>query len=304
MSVEILPNLAVLKISGADATDFLQGQLTNDIKLLNSTGVGNWQYSGYCNPKGRLLALFSIWRIKDDYFAIVTEDLVAQIVPRLKMFVMRSKVTIEQQSEAAFYGQHSLQSLGSDLDVIEFESLQHQQFLHKNNTTYLLVNQRLMIVSHTGVVDEIETLEINEWQRADIADGLPQVTAASSELFIPQMINLDIIGGISFDKGCYTGQEIVARMHYLGKLKQRMFLCTGLSGAKSDRPLVVGDRIFADPDRLKPVGTIVSYANSEAQTPSILAVLRLTAVDDALHLENGDLITINSEQPYSITAAQ
>ena len=301
MSTEALSNLALIKISGADATEFLQGQLTNDISLLNSNGVKTWQYNGYCNPKGRLLAIFLIWRNQGDYFAIIPADLIEQVLPRLRMFVMRSRVTVERQLDAIVYGQNSLQSIQTAENSVKLKNMQHQQLQLGNNFSYLVINQRVMVVSHSGASIAYDSSAATQWLSADIEQGIPQIVAGIAELFIPQMVNLDIIDGISFSKGCYTGQEIIARMHYLGNLKKRMFVCRSLATeqGREDKPLHPGDRIFTDAELTKAVGTIV---NSAPDAPALLAVIRLTAIESDLYLKTGAQIKINQQQPYSITA--
>ena len=296
MTLETIPNLALLKISGSDAGQFLQGQLTNDVNTLGVSGDEKWQLSGYCNPKGRLLALFYLWKYADDYYALLPKDLLQPICKRLKMFVMRSKVSIEHLPHVSISGGFSAQAvMDSEVTGLAVDNLQAMQVAADESTAVLAINQRLLVVSlepgqHTG----IDNAPIDStWLSADIEEGLPQVCNTSLELFIPQMLNLDLLNAVNFKKGCYTGQEIVARMHYLGNLKQRMFVCSTQTTAEARQQ--PGDRIFADPELSKAVGTLVSI---NGKGTKLLAVLRLDSLDAALYLDQNTRLMVDDQQPY------
>jgi len=289
MQTEQINSLSLIKISGDDATSFLQGQLTNDISLLSN----NWQFAGYCNPKGRLLALLQIWCHGDAYYALLANDLVESTMQRLRMYVMRSKVTIKHVKAATLHGVFShpqLQALDNQLaKVVAADSETENLTVTHGDTTALIINTRYLLIKQNG--NSVGDAE-NQWQTMNVSEGLPYVGAASTELFIPQMLNLDVLKGISFKKGCYTGQEIVARMHYLGKLKQRMFVCDA-----TDNTAQIGDKIFIDPSNGKTVGTVVNVASNRQQ---LLAVLRLENKDDCLYLDDGGEVTVASTQPYAL----
>ena len=280
--------LTVLKFTGGDAAHFLQGQLSNDINNLND----HWYFSGYCNPKGRLLALLTLWKDNEDIYALVPSSIVAAIVKRLRMYVMRSNVVI---------------------DIIDNVAISNNFESNLPRFTYSAIDSkhRLSFGGRDLVVDlepsQANNCVSNQWTCQNIADGLPEITNKTMELFVPQMVNLDLLGGINFKKGCYTGQEIVARMHYLGKLKQRMFVCT-ISIDQNEN----GDTSYADNDACqagdkvssgdKAIGHIVSVAGDQ-----VLAVLRVEALsnnatDLAIESLMGKKIrlSINNTQPYSI----
>ncbi len=277
-------HLGLLKFSGDDAVDFLQGQLTNDVRLANLA----WQFSAYCNPKGRALALFYVWRNDEEIFAILHRDLLDSIRKRLTMYVMRSKVSIEEVSNATFIATEHPKEMGS------LEQTEDSAILGFANST--------LTVHFSGARSETDTGDV--WRSQLIKAGLPQIEAVSSELFIPQMINLDLLGGINFKKGCYTGQEIVARMHYLGKLKQRMMLLE-ISGANKASELSVGDKLTLED---KSIGNVV---NVSTITQQCLAVLRLETASQMSQTQgssitsaNGVQLTISEEQPYELPVLQ
>ena len=265
---------SILKFSGADTVSFLQGQLTNDVSALDGTV---WQYAGYCNPKGRLLALLKLWKHKDDIYAAINSTIVEPTIKRLRMYIMRSAVTIEHLELASCVG------LINDTPSNAFD-------LNINDSIHTLCfNDRCLAIDLNG---DLEGVDSTAWTNANILGGEPTIDANNIELFVPQMINLDLLDGINFKKGCYTGQEIVARMHYLGKLKQRMFLCDikGQSQAK----LASGEKVYADE---KSAGHIVSVSNTDKLA---LAVLRTEHSEKTLATESGSHLVVSEKQPLSI----
>jgi tRNA-modifying protein YgfZ len=195
--------LGVLAFRGADAAKFLQGQLSADIEKL---GIGVSTFAGLHNPQGRVIALLALTRTAvDEVLAVLPRELVSAIETRLRKYVLRSKVRIEDLSE-------TLRVLGS----VNAPSLPEIHRLSWADRWVLLVP-----ADHPDV-SAAETTTRAHWDRADIAAGLPQVYLPTSETFVAQMLNLDLLGAIAFDKGCYTGQEVVARAHYRGRVKRRL----------------------------------------------------------------------------------
>ena len=304
MLVEKLSHLSLIKISGEDATSFLQGQLTNDVALASN----NWQHTGYCTPKGRLFALLILWKFDQDYYALLDKTITETTLKRLRMYIMRSKVVIEEL-ENNLYGvmdcdYEKLNQL--DLDNIDLTESEKTTFISNKQTHFLSFGDRAILSSDQPLDKKLEAIESNSrWLIQDINDGIANINLLNTELFIPQMINLDVIGGINFKKGCYTGQEVVARMHYLGKLKQRMFVCkiNKSTGKESDiEQIQAGDKIFSDESLTSSAGTIVNITNDHA-----LAVLRLDSIDldgkdkaqSVFSLNQEVSLEINQQQPYS-----
>lgn len=257
-----LSHLGLLTLSGEDAVTFLQGQVTNDVKALDGS---NTHYSGYCSPKGRMLALFLAFAHQDTIYLQFSQPILAPIMKRLKMYVMRSKVDIADVSDnmvrlgvngpdasklvTAALGKvpeqdYALVQAGNSL-VIKLPSITgHQRY-------EILVDAAHAEVTRTALAASCTSADQACWDWLDIQTGCPSVLKETQEQFVPQMLNLDILDGISFKKGCYTGQEIVARTHYLGKVKRRTYLA---SIAATEQPMA-GDKVFNDAE--SEVGQIV-----------------------------------------------
>jgi tRNA-modifying protein YgfZ len=199
--------LGLLRARGADAIPFLQGQLSNDVARVRS---GQLQLSGYHTPQGRAIALLRVTALApDDLLAVLPQELIPVVVSRLKRYVLRAKVQITDESAQwqIVGGQGAAPALPDPALALPYGSSRHLILIPKSSD-----------VPDTGVA----TGTRRDWAACDIADGLPQIYLATSEAFVAQMLNLDLVGGIALDKGCYTGQEIIARAHYRGQVKRRM----------------------------------------------------------------------------------
>jgi len=272
-----LDHLASLHVTGKDATRFLHAQFTNDLERLP---VGDWQYSGYCTPKGRLLAFMTILRQGDsEYRLIVDRSVIDTFLPRLRMFVLRDDVTIEPDEGhiVGVMGTGNASSMPAGLARIALD------------------DQRALII---GTAEAGEPDGADDWILRDIEAGIPTITAATQEAFVPQMVNLDLIGAVNFKKGCYPGQEVVARVHYLGRTKQRMFLLN-TSGNIDLKP---GDKIDRAGDPGNAAGTVVNSATDGSAT-RVLAVLQTRVVQEKEPLQCGDTEGIGlsvEDLPYAI----
>ncbi|VAW89011.1 tRNA-modifying protein YgfZ [hydrothermal vent metagenome] len=226
-----ITGMTYIQASGIDAKTFLQGQFTNDIALIDTKSS---QLSGYCNPKGRLLALFRITQHDDGYRLHLPAALLEKIVPRLKMFVMRARVTLEPaatetvrigvsgKSAAEKLSAH-VSSLPDDINGVTDENgitiIKHPGI----NPRFELIGEREQIQPLWQLLSQdLSPTGSGAWQRLNINAAQPSVVIETVEMFIPQMLNLHVIDGVSFKKGCYPGQEVVARLHYRGKLKRHM----------------------------------------------------------------------------------
>jgi folate-binding protein YgfZ len=282
-----LRDAALIGVSGSDAAAFLQAQLTSDVAGIRGECI---QYSGYCSPKGRLLATLIVWRTTDEFLLQLPKGSASAIRARLAKYVLRSRVTLGDASErfrlfgiAAPQGETLAASLvgaapGNDRDVTSGDGLALARLSSRRS---------LLLASEAGVrvlgdSSGAPTLETEEWARMDIEDGVPWITPDTEERFVPQMVNLDLLGGVSFGKGCYPGQEIVARMHYLGRLKQRMYRLSLPAGPPAPR---VGDPLFsarfgAD----QACGTLINVAPAAGGTHAALAVIQIeSAREGAVH---------------------
>lgn len=208
-----LTHLSILTVAGSDAATFLQGQTTCDIMALeqNKSSLG-----AYCNAKGRTITNFIIIK-QTDYFQLVfSHELIETVRKKLQMYILRSDVQLTNQTEnLCLIGIHQA-NLSSQDAVYEYPQLNTGQLFIGSFEQSHAFCQALIEQGITLVADKT-------WLNLDIEAGIPWVMDATSEDFVPQMLNLDTLGAISFEKGCYTGQEIVARTHYLGKNKRAMY---------------------------------------------------------------------------------
>lgn len=253
--------LITLEISGTDAAAYLQGQLTNDIKELPNKP---FQYSAHLNNKGRILATFIVTSPAiDTYYLITSKTLANKIVPRLKMFILRSKVTLNISTKNISLSTQHL----ADSHTIQ---LAEQCFLNLSDVT------------SESVTDS------NEFHHQLVKLGFPLIEQNTYEKIIPQQVNFDLIGGVNFKKGCYTGQEIVARTHYLGKVKRRM---VGFSCASQPR---IGQVIVSPLLDNQEVGFIIDYYQESNQFHG-LASLQLDCLEQA-YLDINNQFKLNCNQ--------
>ena len=230
-----ITELGLLAIKGADAKTFLQGQLTNDIAAM---AIGQTLLAGYCTAKGRLLATMHVMHDgADSYNLLVSRPLAAALRKRLAMYVMRSKCVITDLSDShlviGFVSvPDSVRALciaaqAIIFDVVDLPTVADVSPLAKQRfLTCVSIDRAVNLIAElsANLPEPIPARNAALWRWTDCRTGQPLITAQTSELFVPQMVNLDLVDGVSFKKGCYPGQEVVARSHYLGRLKRRMFL--------------------------------------------------------------------------------
>ena len=219
-----LTHLAVLRISGKDAANLLQGQTTCNINDINEQAS---KFAAICNPKGRTIATFLLVKNAADFLMVLPAELAETIRKRLTMYVLRSDAKIQDaDDEFCLMGLTQTgkpvppftSSLGETGLIVNFPGTQTRKLVIAE-----IKNATRLWAEHVDI-KKFYQANSEDWRYLDIISGIPWVTSAASEEFIPQMLNLDKLGGISFNKGCYTGQEIVARTHYLGKVKRELFL--------------------------------------------------------------------------------
>lgn len=278
-----LPDWGVIRASGADAAAFLHGQLTQDVLHL---GPDQARLAGYCTAKGRLLATLLIWRDGDDLLLALPQELLAATLKRLAMFVMRAKCKLSDASaEFEIYGQLGVQapvwSLGRDGSAMQIA---------------LPGDARALRVQPVGSPAPVgAAISPDDWAWAEVAAGLAWVRGATVEAFVPQMINLEVLGGVNFQKGCYPGQEIVARSQYRGTLKRRLQLFS------TDTPAAVGQELFNSADAEQPAGIVAGCAHRDGQS-LIAAEIKLAALEGgSLHLgSSGGPALTHQALPYEI----
>ncbi len=218
-SVSILSNKVLIKCSGEDAENFLNTQFTNDVKAVKH---GNVILSGYCNPKGRLISIFYIFQLDRVFYLYTTLDTAEPLLKKLNMYKMMSKVEIEIMNDILI----GFLSEQSDILQIDF-GLNNNEAKKLDHSIIFKIgsNQIVMLTNPNNIENLIKVKNINilgykSFDFIDIDSILPFISESQIEMYTPQMISLDILNGVSFTKGCYPGQEIVARTHYLGEAKK------------------------------------------------------------------------------------
>ena len=286
--------LDVIKISGMDAETFIQGQITNDITLLSEEEKSI--YAGYCSPKGRLLAFFFITRIDKNYFLFCPPCISEAISKRLSMYVLRAKVEILCSPDNVDYfliDESDIQKVPDNLISKPQNKMQTALSNNKSISLTMLDGSKsyYFIFGNTKDIsrlyDEIYSTEIKpcSWNEVHIDNVIPNIFNETQDLYIPQSVNLDLIGAVNFKKGCYTGQEIVARTHYLGKPKRRMYLG---SVALNKNP-ELGTDIEVGGEK---VGSLVNYFKQKNSDYKVLVELRIEKVDDQPTLNGKELLSL------------
>ncbi len=275
-----LAPLSVLSFAGADAEPFLQGQLSNDVKRLAS---GQWQATTFNSPKGRVLANFLLWREGDGYGALIPQDVADPVRKRLSMYVLRSKVTVTDVSPS--WVRYGLAGPASKaiLDAHFGGAPAMQTVTEAGGARMLgLGAERWVILTPVAEAKSTETAlsrhaaptAFGLWQWLAIRAGEPMITAATQDQFVLQAVNLDALNGVSFDKGCYTGQEIIARTQYLGRLKERLF--GWHARIASVEP---GSKLYSHVFGEQSCGMVVNAAPGPDDGVDLLAVVQIAAVE-------------------------
>ncbi|MGI9305110.1 MAG: YgfZ/GcvT domain-containing protein [Gammaproteobacteria bacterium] len=294
---------------GDDATKFLQSQLSSDVAQVSEYQS---QLSAYCNPKGRMLAAFRVFQRAGTYYLRLPREMLEPTLKRLKMFVLMSKVTLEDASDSLVHVGYSGPGAVKELETaLDKAPAQVNDCLTTNGCTVIRIQGPHPRFEIYGELEAMKALwdKLNvrgapvgasPWALLDIMAGIPTIFPATSEAFVPQMANMDLIDGVSFSKGCYPGQEVVARMHYLGKLKRRMYRVR----LDTDALPHAGDEVFAEGDqRAEAKGQIVDAQPHPDGGVAALAVLRIeNAEHDELRLANAGAALEIRDLPYSLNA--
>ena len=296
-----------IEISGADAKDFLHGQFSNDLMALDGS---NTQLSSYSTPKGRVLALFRISKLGERYLLDCPADVAQAFVKRLSMFVMRSDVSIKlmdsERVSIGVFGETAAELL-------------ERHGAGAPETNHIRVSEADIVVTAvpaatphfvvSGPVEAMQTLWLSlqsdgasvqtadDWKLGLLQAGQPEVYSDTSESFVAQMLNLQLVDGVNFKKGCYPGQEVIARLQYLGSLKRQMFLFE----TEAEQTLSPGDAVMAEGSE-EPAGEIVDTAKQGGRTV-LLAVMKVAVLESAASLTAGDGAILQAlDMPYTMTA--
>jgi tRNA-modifying protein YgfZ len=273
----------VLRVTGADAAAFLQGQLTNDVEAL---APGAWQLAAWCSAKGRVLAVFVVIRIDANTFDLLLPgSLLVAMRKRLAMFVLRARVRIDDVSAAtlrlgiggpgaagvanAALGMVPAARVVAAADAMAIGLPGGRFIAFVEPDAAIAMWDRLSAGAHPAGPAA--------WRWLVIRSGVPAITPTTSDQFVPQALNLDALDGISFGKGCYAGQEIVARTQYLGRLKERLVLAHVASAE-----LAAGERLYSPAFETQPCGTVIDAAAAPGGGSDLLAVLQIAARDNGI----------------------
>ena len=299
-----LPDWGLILVEGPDAASFLQNQLTNSVlglkrALFGQIAQGNSaaRLVGYCSPKGRLLAsawigLFPASEESEDRFALfISKDIAASTAKRLSMYVLRSKVKVidlsDEWSVAGLYG--------SDRQIEDFRPENHcialrmpDVFISNQSTARLL-----LACSQSGAFSKESSTLLNAWNDLEVLSAIPRIVRATQEQFVPQMVNFESVAGVDFKKGCYPGQEIVARSQYRGAIKRRLQLAH-ISSEGLDKTLCLpGAELYHSNDPAQPAGMVVLCAPSQTHPGQIDLQIECKLES----LEGGDIHLGNAQGP-------
>jgi folate-binding protein YgfZ len=297
-----LPHLGIIRASGADAASFLHNQLTNDVLLMKD---GQCRLAAFCNAKGRMQASFVVYkRCAEEVLLICRKDLMAQTIKRLSMFVLRAKAKLSDATD-------EFQLLGLAGEVVS-QVLRGEAFASPSSleawqrhavgdadvlTLYPALGQaRAFWLAPKEMASPIgPALSADLWQAGEVMSGIAWVELATFEAFVPQMLNYESVAGVDFKKGCYPGQEIVARSQFRGTLKRRAFI------AQSPVPLAAGQEVFSSLDATQPCG-LVAQAASAGDCHVAILELQLSATENSsLHLGASDGPSLNLlSLPYEL----
>jgi tRNA-modifying protein YgfZ len=282
-----LSDCGVIRAVGDDARSFLQGQLTQDVLGLDA---GNARLAGYCSAKGRLLASFVAWRgAPDEVLLACSADLLAPTLKRLSMFVLRAKCKLSDASTAlplwglagdaatAWLGADAPASVWARREVAGATVIRLPDAVPPTAWAGSAVRRYLWAAPSETPAPALPALDLDAWRWLEVHSGVARIVAATSEQFVPQMVNLELVGGVNFQKGCYPGQEVVARSQYRGTLKRRGFV------AAADAPLDAGAEVIHSDDPEQPAGRVALAASAFGHHAALLE-LKLAAADSgSLH---------------------
>ena len=309
-----LPQWGLIFVEGADAASFLQNQLSNSVLGLSRTLApqiaqkhDSIRLVGYCSPKGRLLASAWLGLFPDDANALdrfalfISQDIAASTAKRLSMFVLRSKVKVIDASSQWSVSGYCCND--GDMSELKIESSQIGLRLPDvlvNNQTY----SRTLIASKNGSLEKNFSDDCLQWNHLEVMSAIPRIVLATQEQFVPQMINFESVAGVDFKKGCYPGQEIVARSQYRGAIKRRLQLAHTTMDSIGSLSIAPGTEIFHANDPSQPAGMVVLSSPSPADLNRIDLQLecKLEALESGeIHLGNaqGPVLKIDS-LPYSL----
>lgn len=282
-----LSDLGIIQAQGADAASFLHGQLSQDIQHL---GASEARLAAYCSAKGRMLGSFVVLHPQaETYWLLADRDLVAGLVKRLSMFVLRAKARVTEATVQAvgLVGPAAVATLGgtASADAWSVQACAGGTLVRLPDVQ---AQPRWIWLgaedAAQAVLKQLPAVPLAQWQWLEVMSGLPRVQAGTADQFVPQMINFELIGGVNFQKGCYPGQEVVARSQYRGTTKRRAFLGHARAEMKP------GQEVFSETDPGQPAGLVINAAPLPGTDGAFSALLelKLAAREAGLHLGSAE----------------
>jgi len=297
-----LTHSGLIRAQGDEAAKFLHGQLTSDFSLL---GMSEARLAGFCNAKGRLQASFiGFKRSHTDILLICSPDLLASACKRLSMFVMRAKAKLSDASnDFVVYGLAGSAAKNATKNIVNYQggAWSKADFDEASLITLYPADgvPRALWVAPTGSPAPVGVaMTAEHWAWGEIRSGIATVTHPIFEALVPQMLNYESVGGVNFKKGCYPGQEVVARSQFRGTLKRRAYL------ARAEASLCAGDELFAADDASQPCGLVVQAAAAPGGGFDAIVSMRITAFEAGgvrAHQAGGPLLAL-SPAPYPLLA--
>jgi folate-binding protein YgfZ len=288
-----LPHLGLIHAQGAEAAHFLHNQLSNDFLLLPSDQA---RLAAFCNAKGRMQASFIGFKTSpEDVWLVVRQDLLAQTLKRLRMFVLRAKVVLQDVS-------HAYEVRGVLGAAVPAALAANPWSLHCEDAAWSVRlypaqgHGRALHIVPMGTAPAEMVLPTHDWALSEILSGVADVQAATFEAFVPQMLNYESVEGVNFKKGCYPGQEVVARSQFRGTLKRRTYLAT------ASAPTQAGEEVFTASDTTQPAGMVAQACHHPSHGDFLLVCLQnsvFQAPDLALHTALGAGLTLHA-LPYAL----
>ena len=274
----------IIGVTGAGARRFLQAQFTNDIEQLTATHA---QLNAWCSPSGRVRHVFWLFDTSEEILILAPKDDVPAFIEQLRLFVLRAKVKLTDRSDD--FVVQGFADIATPKTLQEHRELVIQMPTPSPRLLHLSTHeaQRATQPSNSS---ELTSLNNNEWRTQELLAGIPYITPQTREKYIPQMLNLDHLEAVSFTKGCYCGQEIIARTQHLGQTKRRLFVLTGAAQPPVNNISHI-DKIINE--RNEPIGDVFA-AQTFSDTLTVQAILSTETTDNtSCYLETGHELRIN-----------
>ena len=287
-----ISHLGIIRVQGDDAASFLHGQLTNDFVLLDQQHA---RLAAFCSAKGRMQASFiGFKRAPDDILLICSQDLLTRTLKRLSMFVLRAKAKLTDASaDFQLFG-----LIGNAVPATEAPWTLHTQAdgSHLVHLYPAAGRPRALLVAPVGTpAPQGTVLTPEQWLWTEVASGIAMVSEPVFELFVPQMLNYESVGGVNFKKGCYPGQEVVARSQFRGTLKRRAYI------VHADQPLNAGQEVFAASDAEQATGTVVQAAPAPQGGWDAIVSMQIQSAQEALTAGSPEGVALTVQSlPYAL----